>query len=126
MNKTKRTVSQRVSKKMHKELKAAQHPLAPEIALRSDQLTEKDLIKGYPKRVVKKDLALLTRWEKRMQNAKRKKLKKHSKRTTCGTVDEHSPPAHVHPEGARWMKSLTQQNTIERKRLQHKLTKKIA
>ena len=124
MNKAKRTVSQQLNKKMKKELKAAQKPLSKELLEYSDKLTQTAMLKKYPKRIVKGVKGVLSGFEKRAKAALHKKLKKHSKRTNCGTVDEHSPPAHIHNEGERWIKNTALQNKLEQKRLQHKLSKK--
>ena len=124
MNKAKRTLSQRLNKKMHKELKAAQKPLSRQLREYSDTLTKEALLKKYPKKTVKNAKGILKGFEKRAHANARKKLKKHSKRTNCGKIDEHSPPAHVHQEGERWIKSINLQNTLQQKRLQKKLSKR--
>jgi hypothetical protein len=124
MNKTKRTLSQQLNKKMHKELKAAQKPLSKELREYSDILTKEALLKKYPKKIAKGAKRVLKGFEKRAQANSNKKLKKHSKRTNCGKVDEHSTPAHVHPEGVRWIKNISLQNRLEQKSLQKKLSKR--
>lgn len=124
MNKTKRTLSQQLNKKMHKELKAAQKPLSKQLQEYSDTLTQEALLKKYPKKIAKGAKSVLKGFEKRAQANANKKLKKHSKRTNSGKVDEQSPPAHVHPEGARWIKSINLQNNLQQKRLQKKLSKR--
>jgi hypothetical protein len=124
MNKTKRTVSQQLNKKMQKELKAAQKPLSKELREYSDKLTQAAILKKYPKRTVKNVKGVLSGFEKRAKANQHKKLKKHSKRTNCGKVDGDSPPAHIHSEGERWIKNTTLQNKLEQKRLQHQFSKR--
>lgn len=124
MNKTKRTISQQLNKKMHKELKAAQKPLSKELREYSDKLTQAAMLKKYPKRTVKNVKGVLSGFKKRAEAARHKKLKKHSKRTNCGKVDDQSSPAHIHSEGERWIKTTTLQNKLEQKRLQHKFSKR--
>jgi hypothetical protein len=82
------------------------------------------MLKKYPKRIAKNVKGVLTGFEKRAKAAQHKKLKKHSKRTNCGKVDDLSSPAHIHSEGERWIKTTTLQNKLEQKRLQHKLSKR--
>lgn len=48
---------------------------------------------------------------------------KHSKRTNVGEVPSDSMPAHVHPEGKRWIKNLAKQNVVKNRMLGKKLTK---
>jgi hypothetical protein len=62
--------------------------------------------------------------EKRWEAEQSKKSKKHSKRTNCGKVDAKSPPAHAHPEGVRWIKNLTKQNSMQRPRLAKQAAKR--
>lgn len=124
MNRTKRTVSQRLNKKMHKEIKAAQRPLLADPREYSDALTPQAVLQKYPKKIAKAGSGMLKGWEKRLEATRSKKLKKHSKRTNCGTVDEHSPPAHVHAEGVRWVKNLRAQNLDRRQKLSKKILKR--
>lgn len=123
MNKAKRTVTQQLNKKMQKEIKAAQKPLAPEVRQYSDALTPRDILKKYPKKTVKAEKGMLVGLEHRLEATQHKKLKKHSKRTNCGKVDADSPPAHVHPEGLRWIKNINKQNSIQRRSLAKKMSK---
>ncbi|HEY2810300.1 MAG TPA: hypothetical protein VGJ00_02780 [Rhabdochlamydiaceae bacterium] len=102
---------------MSKELKSAQRPLAPDARLYSDELSPEQVLKKYPKRIAKTEKGMLQGLKKRLKAKESQKQKKHSKRTNCGEVDEHSPPAHVHVEGTRWVKNLRMQSKIERKRL---------
>jgi len=124
MNKSKRSVSQRVNKKMHKEIKAAQRPLTPEDRQYSDTLTPSMLLSKYPKKTVKAAKGMLKGFEQRFEANKSKKLKKHSKRTNCAKVDEKSPPAHIHMEGVRWIKSLKDQTNDQRRRQAKRMAKR--
>lgn len=124
MNKSKRSLSQRLNKKMHKELKAAQRPLSAEAHQYSDTLTVDAMLKKYPKKVVKETKGVLKGLEKRWKANNNKKHKKHSKRTNCGKVDEKSPPAHIHAEGARWIQNTKDQNTNQRRRLVKQMSKR--
>jgi hypothetical protein len=123
MNKTKRTVTQKLNKKMSKEIKAAQRPLALDAREYSDVLTPSDILKRYPKKMLKAEKGMLIGFEQRLEAKQAKKQTKHSKRTTSGKVDEHTPPAHVHPEGLRWIKNGVKQNSLQRHRLAKKLSK---
>jgi hypothetical protein len=49
--------------------------------------------------------------------------KKVSKRTTPGKVFSDSSPAHVHPEGKRWIQNLAKQERTKAKVLTKKLAK---
>lgn len=123
MNKTKRTVTQKLNKKMAKEIKAAQRPLAPEERQYSDALTPLDILKKYPKKTLKAEKGMLVGFEQRLQANQSKKKAKQSKRTTSGKVDVHTPPAHIHPEGLRWIKNSRKQNSLQRHSLAKKLSK---
>jgi hypothetical protein len=124
MNKTKRTLSRQLNKKMHKEIKAAQKPLFSDPLEYSDTLTPDTILKKYPKKTVKAEKGMLKGFEKRWEATEAKKSKKHSKRTNCGEVDAESPPAHAHAEGVRWIKNLKNQNSIQRQRLAKQMTKR--
>ncbi len=124
MNKTKRTMSQQLNKKMHKEIKAAQRPLPPDPNEYSDTLTPDKILQKYPKKTVKVEKGMLKGFAKRWEATEAKKSKKHSKRTNCGEVDAKSPPAHVHPEGVRWIKNLKNQNSTQRQILTKQMTKR--
>lgn len=62
-----------------------------------------------PKKIARANKALVLEG---MRSRPTKGLKKVSKRTQPGPnlPPEYSPPAHVHPEGERWMKTLQRQN----------------
>lgn len=114
MNRSKRPLSARDRKKMDKAIRDSQgvYPLK-ETRLYSDELTEKEMLKKFPKRVGKKQQAQL----KAMIHGfikKKNSHKKVSKRTTPGTVPSDSAPAFVHPEGKRWIQTLTKQALLQR------------
>lgn len=52
-----------------------------------------------------------------------KGFNKHSKRTNVGEVPSDSMPAHVHPEGKRWIQNLAKQNVVKNRTLAKKLSK---
>lgn len=124
MNKAKRSVSQKINKKMHKEIKSAQKPLAQELREYSDTLTPQAILKKYPKKTIKTEKGMLEGFKVRWTAKQSKKQTKRSKRTNCSTVDEKSPPAHIHPEGLRWIKNLRNQNTVQRTRLTKHMAKR--
>jgi hypothetical protein len=124
MNKIKRSVSQKENKKMRKEIKAAQKPLKPDANQYSDALTPEMLLKSYPAKVVKAETGMLKGFRKRQEAERNKKLKKRSKRTNSGKVDEQSPPAHIHVEGARWIHNLTRQNSLQTRGLKKQMAKR--
>jgi hypothetical protein len=82
------------------------------------------MVKKYPKKIGKAEKGMLKGLDKRWKAQESKKLKKHSKRTNCGKVDEHSPPAHVHVEGSRWVKNLRAQSSIQRQISRKQMSKK--
>jgi len=116
MNRTKQLTNNKLNKKNQKEVRAAQSEYAAKEALAySDQLTASEMLKKYPKKTSKKEQASLASMEKEISAKTAKKLKKHSKRTTPGTVPSTSTPRHVHMEGGRWIKSLAKQNFTNQK-----------
>lgn len=106
---------------MNKNVRAAQAAYAQsEPPLLSDQITPKDILNKYPKKIRMHDKSELESELKRM--AIKKKVKttsyhKHSKRSTPGEVEgRDSAPAHVHVESDRWQKTLRVQ-TAERNKV---------
>ncbi|MBS0651825.1 MAG: hypothetical protein JSR93_11755 [Verrucomicrobia bacterium] len=125
MNRSKRSLNNKLSKKIQKEVRNAQAEYQrPAERAYSDQLTTREMLKKYPKKVAKKDKSLLDAMQKRVKLKKQIAKRISSKRTTPGQVPSNSTPAYVHKEGARWVKTLTTQNKVQRKRLQIKLSKK--
>ncbi len=125
MNRSKRSLNNRLSKKIEKEVRTAQVEYqSPQDRAYSDQLTTQEMLKKYPKKVAKKKKSPLDSMQKRFKFKKQIAKRIPSKRTTPGEVPSTSSPAFVHKEGARWVKTLVKQSTIQRKRLQKKSLKK--
>ena len=120
MNRNRRPMPGKTRKKMEKEVRTAQKelPISEELA-RSDETSADEQIKRYPK--VNK--TLIDNATSGMKVKKKKKEHKRSKRTSPGEENEvrESPPAHIHPEGVRWQKTLDLQNKDRRKKLTKKL-----
>ncbi len=74
MNKVKRSVSQRLNKKMQKEIKAAQKPLVPDPRQYSDVLTPQTILKKYPKKTVKAEKGMLKGVREAMGSAAEQKV----------------------------------------------------
>jgi hypothetical protein len=123
MNKNKRPMTKRLQKKMAKEIRNAQgrYPV-PESRQYSDELTDKEMLKKYPKRKAAKYGETLESARKEILIKKKVQHANESKRTTPSFVPSDSSPAHIHEEGKRWMKTLVKQNIAERKILTHKGT----
>jgi hypothetical protein len=121
MNRSKRMMSNKLRKKMGKEIRLAQarYP-APESLQYSDELTAKEMLKKYPKRVAKKIEATVKGTEKRIEIKKLKHQKMSSKRTAPGGVPADSSPSNAHKEGRRWIKTLIKQNLTQRAIQTHK------
>ncbi|MBS0653399.1 MAG: hypothetical protein JSR39_07745 [Verrucomicrobia bacterium] len=125
MNRSKRSLNNKLSKKIQKEVRNAQAEYQrPEERAYSDQLTAREMLKKYPKKVAKKEKSLLDSMQKRVKLKKQVAKRISSKRTNSGEVPSTSSPAFVHKEGARWIKTLAKQSTVQRKRLQKKSLKK--
>jgi hypothetical protein len=110
---------------MAKEIRLAQNAYpTPETHQYSDELTVKEMLKKYPKKAAKKKEALLKAMQKGIK--KKKSLSASSKRTTPGSniSTTESSPAHVHREGARWLKTLTKQALNQRVTTTRRTTKK--
>lgn len=123
MNRAKQQMTCRAQKKMAKTIRAAQgqYPVT-ETQRYSDELTAKELLKKYPKNQAKKQAELLKASQARLAVKHKKKLheKMPSKRTSPGMGEVDSTPAHVHPEGGRWIKTLIKQNLASRVIQSHK------
>lgn len=118
MNRSKRQLTHKIQKKMAKTIRIAQgrYPV-PEAHQYSDEMEIKELLKKFPKKKAKKYEELLKAAQERISIKKKKKMHQRiaSKRTTPGLVDpDFSPPAHVHPEGKRWIKTIIKQNLAAR------------
>ncbi len=122
MNRIKRPIPKKLQKKMEKEIRVAQgrYPVR-ETRQYSDELTTKEMLKKYPKKEAQKKEEILKSSEKGISIKKKIKYKHASKRSTPELVSfGESPPAHIHPEGRRWIKTLIKQNQTERAVLAHK------
>lgn len=122
MNRNRRPIPAKDRKKMEKEVLKGQKKLASKkTGPRSDETTAEVEVKKYPK--VKK--ALIEKTKSAIQAKKKDAAHKTSKRTTPGPENEvrESPPAHIHPEGERWQKTLGLQNKTNRKKLTAKLNR---
>jgi hypothetical protein len=107
---------------MAKEIRNAQgrYPIV-ETRQYSDQLTTKEMLKKYPKKDASKKEAIVKSAEKAFSIKKKAQHKNIGKRTTPGLVLERdSAPAHVHPEGKRWLKTIVKQNLAQRAVQTHK------
>ena len=126
MNRNRRSMPNQTRKAVEKEIKKGQKKLAEkEDVPRTDTLTPLQALKKYPKKIQKTEKPVLASTVKKMEVKKKKKTAKHSRRTTPGEVEHReSPPAHIHPEGQRWEKTLVQQSKKQRKVLTSKLQKR--
>ncbi|MES2122924.1 MAG: hypothetical protein V4492_09150 [Chlamydiota bacterium] len=116
MNRSKRPLTQQAKKSIKKAVHSAQKPQpAKKGKDLSDILTEKELKKKFPKKALSKQKAGQVRLKKATPTAKPAKKRIPSKRTTPGEVPSTSSPASIHPEGARWIKTLTSQARAKRK-----------
>lgn len=98
-------------KKQEKEVRSAQKELAP-----PEVLPVK-----VPKKAMKKRKELIDSFKKHMKIKKARHNTKNSKRTTpgIGITTTDAQPAHVHVEGARWIKTTIKQNLAKQKILNH-------
>jgi len=113
MNKSKLSMPAKLRKKMNKEIRSGVP--TPESRVTSDDIKAGQLLSRYPAKIQKKDLSLLKSFEKIMDVKKKKKLAKHSKRTTPGMVPSGSAPKNIHVEGRRWIKTLGKQTLAKNK-----------
>ncbi len=127
MNHNRKPLTNAARKKSSKEIKKAQKDLViEEPSPTTKELSVKSVLKKYPKKTVKGDETTVKSLVKKMEITKKKKITKHSKRTTPGIeFDENtSTPAHVKPEGVRWLKTVVVQSKSRGKTLTAKLRKK--
>lgn len=120
MNRNKRPIPNQLQKKMAKEIRVAQgrYPIS-ETHQYSDELTTKEMLKKYPKKEAQKKAEIVSSSEKEVAIKKQHNIS--AKRTTPGLVPaRESAPAHVHPEGKRWIKTLIKQNQTKRAVQAHK------
>ena len=107
---------------MAKEIRVVQgrYPVS-EIGQYSDELTAKEMLKKFPRKEARKQEEILKSSEKGISIKKKTKNKGTSKRTTPGLVSaRESAPAHIHPEGKRWIKTLIKQDQTKRAVQEHK------
>ena len=125
MNRNRRPLPGKARKALEKEIKKGQKELLnPEETSRTDILTPNEALKKYSKRKKNMEKPLMEAVTKEMRVKKKKAVRKSSKRTTPGNVKHReSSPAHVHPEGERWQKTLDKQNKTKRNVLTAKLQK---
>lgn len=114
--KDQRTLQDR--KKQKKEVRAAQKELAPEEAIP---------IK-VPKKILQKRKELMNSFKRHMKIKKARHNTKKSKRTTpgIGITTTDAQPAHIHVEGAHWIKTTIKQNLAKQKILKRHGARKKA
>lgn len=128
MNKNKKSLPIQVKKKQSKIIKKAEHEFAEakEAVERTDILKVKESLKKLPPKSRKQKTALVESVVKGME-AKKKKKKAVSKRTTPDEMHYHeSPRAYSHREGERWEKTLVKQNVGKAKSLVAKMAKRAS
>jgi hypothetical protein len=116
VNRSKKFIHKGLAKKMHKEIRLAQsaYPVKEERAY-SNKVKPNVLLKQYPKKKAKKINEQLMGFASSLQQRKKKRSPHHSKRTTPGELStRNSAPAHVHPEGKRWIKTLVIQEKAKK------------
>jgi hypothetical protein len=112
----KRPMTKRLQKKMAKEVRNAQgrYPVV-ETRQKSDELTPKEMLKKYPQESARRKEAIVKSMAKEISIKKKAQNKNIGKRTTPGLVSSRdAPPAHIHAEGKRWIKTLVKQNVADR------------
>ncbi len=129
MNKNRKALDARVRRKMNKTVRLGQNSFAKKEPLpTTDDINAELLLKKYPSKLRLKDKALIRSELKRMEIKKKVKTTSyhtHSKRTTPGQVEgRDSPPAHVHPESAKWDKNLKMQNIVQNQSFTKKFLKR--
>lgn len=116
-----KNIRKKVEKTVRKDLQSKDTPVKP---LEKRFPTEKEMLSAQPKKRAKIEKSHLLSMEKSMARKKAKKQKKISKRTDPQDAIVGSVPAHVHPEGQRWMKTLAKQNKDASKRIVRKTNKR--
>lgn len=128
MNKTKKSLPIQVQKKQSKVIKKAEQDYvqAGELLERTDLTKVKEALKKLPPKSRKAKTAIVDKVVEGME-AKKKKKKAVSKRTTPDEMHYHeSPRAYAHREGERWEKTLVQQNVGKAKSLVAKIAKRAS
>lgn len=127
MNKSKqpmpKNIRKRVDKQVKKDLKSGEDtPIKP---MSKKFPSEKEMLAPQPKKRAKIDKQHMMSMEKSIKRKKAKLTgKKRSKRTDPQDAIVNSEPAHVHPEGTRWIKTLVKQNKVQSKKIVRKMTKR--
>lgn len=119
MNRMKQSLSKKDAKSVRKAIRLAKETQITEI----DKDIIKSTLKSYPKKLSKKNSALMAAFHENIKNKKAKKAAKCSKRTNTG-IDLETPPHIAHVEGKRWIKTLVKQNVESSRRLTKRLSKK--
>lgn len=125
MNRKKQPMTNRLNKRVQKEVKKGLRASAEKVRSPSKTpVTPQALLKPYPKKAVTEDKRQLTSMLTVMERKKAQKHKKNSKRSSPKDSIVNSSPAHIHSEGTRWMKTVKKQSLIKNKRLTKKLSKR--
>jgi len=125
MNRSKRPLSATLRKQMTKAIRTPQSGVTtPEMSLYCDEMTAKELKKKFPTSKVQKKASLLKVIKMHIAAKKAKSKRGVSKRTTPGDASLGNSPASVHPEGKRWIKTLTKQARAQRTVEAHRGRKK--
>ena len=119
-------MTNRARKKMNKEFRSS--TIQPSPQLMSNTTKAEGLLSRYPKKVQKKEKALLKSLDKNIAVQRKKKTSPHSKRTSPGapgTDEREAAPKIVHLEGRRWIKTTTSKIQANKKvQRRHNLKKK--
>lgn len=117
-----KNIRKKVQKTVRKDLQSGEDtPVKP---LERKFPKPEEMLATQPKKRAKIEKSHLLSMEKSMERKKAKKQKKISKRTDPKDAIVGSVPAHVHPEGKRWMKTLVKQNKVASKRIVRKINKR--
>ena len=112
----------KVIKTIKKDLQSGQDTIAePE---KKEYPTEIEMVKKTPSRKAKVQMQHKLSMEKSMQRKKAKLSSNPSKRTSPDLGIENSPPAHIHVEGTRWIKTLASQAKVKINRFIKKMLKR--
>jgi len=116
-------IRKKVEKQVKKDLKGGED--TPTKAISKKYPTEKEMLSTQPKKRAKSEKEHVVSMERAVARKKSKLAgKKRSKRTEPKDGIVGSQPAHVHPEGKRWMKTLAKQTKVQSKKIIRKATKR--
>jgi hypothetical protein len=124
MNKRKQGLPSKLNKRVQKEVKKGLKSATGARSEKLEAVTPQSLLKPLPKRKARVEKSHLESMQHAMERKKAQKQKKASKRTSPKDAIVNSTPAHVHPEGGRWIKTIAKQNIVANKRITKKLSKK--